>query len=69
MHNWSVDENYLKRFPKQYLLWKLEQQISYGLDKDKLDKKQVMANWDVLKKRLDPKRKALIEYFLWSKQS
>lgn len=69
MYNWSVDENYLKKFPKQHLLWKLEQQISYGLDGEKLDKKLVMANWEILKKRLDPKRKESIEYFLWSKQS
>ena len=69
MRNWSVDENYLKKFPKKYHLWQLEQMISYGLDGDKLDKKQVIANWEYLKKRLDPRRKKLIEFFLWPKKS
>lgn len=67
MHNWSVDESYLKKFPKKYQLWRLEQLISYGLDGKKLDKKKVIANWEYLKKRLDPKRKELIEFFLWPK--
>ena len=69
MYNWSVDENYLKKYPKKYELWKLEQLISYGLDKEKLDKKKVIANWKYLKNRLDPKRKEFIEYLLWPKQS
>lgn len=69
MHNWSVDENYLKKFPKKYRLWQLEQLISYGLDGEKLDKKEILANWDSLKGRLDSKRKELIEFFLWPKQS
>lgn len=69
MHNWSVDENYLKKFPKKYKLWRLEQLISYGLDGEKLDRKEVVANWEYLKKRLDPKRKELIEFLLWPKQS
>lgn len=65
MYNWSVDENYLKKFPKKYKLWKLEQKLSYGLDGEKLDKKEVIANWDYLKNRLDYKRRKLIEFFLW----
>ena len=69
MYNWSVDEKYLKKFPKKYKLWKLEQMLSYGLDGEKLDKEEVIANWDYLKKRLDPKRKDFIEYLLWPKQS
>lgn len=69
MYNWSVDENYLKKFPKKYRLWKLEQMISYGLEGERLDKKEILSNWDYLKKRLDPKRKELIEFFLWPKQS
>lgn len=55
-------------FPKQYKLWQLEQRLSYGLDGEKLDKKEVIANWDFLKKRLDPKRRQLIEFLLWPKQ-
>jgi hypothetical protein len=69
MYNWSVDEKYLKKYPKKYKLWKLEQMISYGLDDDKLDKKEVIANWEYLKKRLDPQKRTYLEFLLWSKQS
>ena len=67
MYNWSVDEKYIRRFPKQYKLWRMEQMLSYGLDGEKLDKKETIANWNYLKKRLDPKRRQLIEFLLWPK--
>lgn len=69
MYNWSVDETYLRKFPKQYRLWKLEQMLSYGLDGEKVDKKEVISNWNYLKKRLDPQRLRLLEFLLWPKQS
>lgn len=69
MYNWSVDENYLKKFPQKYRLWKLEQRLTYGLDGEKLSQEEVRANWDYLKKRLDSQRRQLIEFFLWPKQS
>lgn len=69
MFNWSVNEDYLKKFPKKYGLWKLEQLISYGLDGEKLDSHEVKTHWEYLKNRLDPKRKELMEYFLWPPQS
>ncbi|OGM33289.1 hypothetical protein A3D00_00175 [Candidatus Woesebacteria bacterium RIFCSPHIGHO2_02_FULL_38_9] len=66
MKNWSVDENYLKKFPKKYKLWKLEQQLSYGLDKgEKVDRKELLANWSVISKRLDPARYEFIKFLLW----
>lgn len=69
MHNWSVDEKYMKKFPEKYMLWRLEQMISYGLDGEKLDKKKVIIHWDYLKKRLDPQKRKYIEFLLWPKQS
>lgn len=69
MHNWSVDEKYLSRFPKKYKLWRLEQMLSYGLDGEKLDEKEIITNWEYLKKRLDPKRRQLFEFLLWPKLS
>ena len=69
MYNWSVDEKYLKKFPQQYKLWKLKQIISYGLDGEKLDKEEVINNWDGLKNRLDLNRRRFLEFLLWNKQS
>jgi len=68
MYNWSVDEEYMKKFPKKYRLWKLEQMISYGLDGEKLDKKEIIANWSYLAKRLDLDRRKFLEFLLWPKQ-
>jgi len=65
MKNWSVDENYIKKFPKAYELWKLEQMISYGLDKgEKLERDGVKKNWLYLKTRLDPNRAKYIEFII-----
>ena len=69
MRNWSVDEKYIKQFPKEYKLWQLEQTVSYGLDDEKLDKKELILNWDYLKKRIDPKRLKFLEFLLWPKRS
>ncbi|MBI4089559.1 MAG: hypothetical protein HY424_02520 [Candidatus Levybacteria bacterium] len=69
MYNWSVDEKYIKKFPKQYKLWRLEQLLSYGLDGERLEKKEVADNWKYLRVRLDPKRREFIEFLLWPRQS
>lgn len=66
MKNWSVDENYLKKSPRKYRLWKLEQQLTYGLDQgEKIDKKELLANWEYLRDRLDPNRREFIKFLLW----
>lgn len=69
MHNWSVDLKTLGKYPQKYKLWRMEQMLSYGLDGEKLDKKEVIANWNYLKRRLDLKRRQLIEFLLWPKLS
>jgi hypothetical protein len=67
MQNWSVDENYMKKFPRQYELWKLEQQLAYGIEEDeKIDKKKVIANWGFLKNRLDADTRHFIEFSIWN---
>ena len=68
MYNWSVDEKYLRKFPKRYELWRLEQLLNYGLDGEKIERKKVKANWQFLKNRLDPYRRKLVEFLLWPKQ-
>lgn len=66
MRNWSVDEEKLKKHPRKYARWKLEQQISYGLDAgEKISRKTVLKNWEWLRLRLDPKRAEVIKFLLW----
>jgi len=69
MRNWSVDENYLKKFPLKYKLWKLVQLLSYGLDNEKLNKREVMKYWDRIKNQLDPARRDYVHFLLWGNQS
>ncbi len=66
MKNWSVDENYLKKFPRKYKLWKLEQLLSYGLDKgEKINRRELIKSWSVIGPRLDPKRREFVKFLLW----
>lgn len=65
--NWSVDTKRLKKNKKQYIKWKLEQLINYGLNNEKIDK-------EVLKKYLedlhiDPDKKTFLKYLLYAKKS
>lgn len=69
MYNWSVDEKkFKKENPKEYRLWRLTQLINYGLDGEKLDKKEVKLAWEKIKDRLDPNTKVYLEYLLWGKR-
>ena len=66
MKNWSVDEDYLKKFPSRYKRWKLEQQINYGLDKgEKIKRSDLIKYWSAVSPRLDPQRREYIKFLLW----
>ena len=66
MKNWSVDENYLKKFPQKYKLWKLEQQLCYGLDKgERISRRELIKYWPIINGRLDPNRREFIKFLLW----
>lgn len=68
MINWSVDEKrFKKENPKEYKLWRLTQLINYGLDGEKLDKKEVIRAWPEIKDRLDPNSRGYLEYLIWGK--
>ncbi|KKQ34774.1 MAG: hypothetical protein US51_C0028G0009 [Microgenomates group bacterium GW2011_GWA2_37_6] len=67
MYNWSVDIKKLKKSPEKYSIWRMEQMINYGLDGERLDKKEAERTWDNIKDNLDPYKKRAIEYLLWGK--
>jgi hypothetical protein len=67
MRNWSVDEVKLKKSPPKYRLWKLEQQLTYGLDQgEKINRQELIRHWLKLKGRLNPKRRETVKFLLWS---
>ncbi|MBI5358058.1 hypothetical protein HZB69_00285 [Candidatus Amesbacteria bacterium] len=69
MYSWSTEELTLQSTnPKQYQIWKQIQLINYGLNEEKLDRKLLVSNWDVIKDQLDPLKASVIEYWLWGTQ-
>lgn len=70
MYNWSTDEEqFKKKDPEGYRLWRLIQLINYGLDGEKLNEEEVKNAWSKIEARLDPDIKKYLKYLLWPKQS
>ena len=70
MYNWSVDEErFKKEDPYGYKLWRLTQLINYGLDGEKLSRKEVKKAWPKIKDQLDLDIKKYVEFLLWPKRS
>lgn len=65
MYNWSVDTTILKKYPKQYTIWRLEQLINFGLDNEKIKRKELEENFDKLD--IDPQKKKYLQFLLSSK--
>ena len=66
MINWSVDEaKFKKSQPEKYKLWRLTQLINYGLDGERLEKKEVVKNWDYLNKKIDPQSRNYLKFLIW----
>ena len=66
MHNWSTDTTQLRKNPEKYKIWKLEQQINFGLDNKKISKKDLKRNWGKIV--IDPSRKKFLHLILWPKK-
>jgi len=65
MYNWSVDEEYLAKFPEKYKIWKLEQLINFGLGGDKINRKDLEKYFNVL--HIDPVKKKYLRFMLANK--
>ncbi|KKU44396.1 MAG: hypothetical protein UX60_C0007G0020 [Berkelbacteria bacterium GW2011_GWA2_46_7] len=62
MHNWSVDEKALQKYPEQYRKWRLEQLINFGLDGEKLDVAELKKALPNL--MVDPAKKRYLQFLL-----
>lgn len=65
MYNWSVDEKQLKKYPKEYQIWKLEQMINWGLGGEKINKRLLLRYWRKL--FMDKPTRNYLKFLLWSK--
>jgi len=62
MKNWSTNVNSLKVDPIKYTIWKLEQMVNFGLDKEKLNASDLKKYWQKL--NLDPDKKKYLSRIL-----
>lgn len=68
MYNWNIDVKKLKKNKEEYTLWKLKQNINYGLNGDLLKRSDLVKYWGKIKAELDPYRARMIEFLLWKKK-
>ena len=62
MKNWSTNEEYLKKYPEKYNIWKLEQLINFGLGNEKLSLQNVKKN--INKLAIDPLKKRYLKFLI-----
>lgn len=67
MYNWNTDISSFDRKSPEFVIWKLEQLINFGLNREKLNFGLVKKYWKRLV--LDPKRKSFLKALIWGKQS
>lgn len=65
MH-WSTDTKILKKNPKKYAVWQLEQAVNFGLGSKKIKQADLKKYWSKL--RLDPAKKNYLQFLLWPKK-
>jgi hypothetical protein len=63
MRNWSTDTEVLEKDPETYAVWKLEQQVNFGLDGEKIQEAALRKYWDRL--QIDPARRAFLSVLLY----
>ncbi len=59
MYNWNTNTTILKKHPEKYTIWKLEQLINYGLDGEKIDKKELLKYWGKI--RIEPQYRNFLQ--------
>ena len=62
MYNWHTNTAALKKNPEKFKIWKLEQAISFGLNGEKISKKEVKKYFSKL--TLDPSRAKFIQLLI-----
>lgn len=64
---WDYDIEELKKTEQGRLLI-LERMINYGVDEgEKIPLQDVEKHWDILKDRIEPRRRRLFEMLIWNK--
>lgn len=64
MYNWSVDTTQLKKDPKRYTIWHLERLINFGLNGEKISRKDLNHYFTQL--HIEPRKKRYLKLLLQS---
>lgn len=62
MKNWSTKLEKIDKTSRQYRVWRLEQLINFGLDKEKISKEELKKYLDEL--YIDDQKKAYLKFLL-----
>ena len=67
MRNWSTDTTRLQENPEKYAVWRLEQQLNYGLsENEKIERRLLEKYLPVL--NIDKTTRNLLEFLLYDKK-
>lgn len=64
MYNWNVDTNRLKKDPRAYDKFVLEQRINFGLNSSKISLKKLKKYWSEIS--IDPVKKRYLAKIVWN---
>ncbi|HCR93079.1 MAG TPA: hypothetical protein DIU47_03955 [Candidatus Pacebacteria bacterium] len=67
MYNWSVHTPRLKKNPRAYNTFVLEQRINFGLNGKKLSRSLLKKYWNELV--IDPHKRTFLEKIIWTQPS
>ena len=62
MQHWSVDTGELKKDPKKYAIWRLENAVNFGIRDGKISESELRNHWNELD--LDPHKKKFLAMLL-----
>ncbi|PIS21789.1 hypothetical protein COT51_00915 [candidate division WWE3 bacterium CG08_land_8_20_14_0_20_41_15] len=67
MYNWNTEASSFGKKKPDFIIWKLNQLINFGLNGEKINFDLVKKYWKKL--TLDPNRKKFLQALIWGKQS
>ena len=67
MRNWSTDTKNLQAHPDEFAVWKLEQQLNYGLDEGEKIERALLEKYLPLL-NIDKDTRNFLEYILYDKK-
>lgn len=62
MRNWSIETKKLKKNKDEFIIWKLEQLVNFGLGNEKIKKSELKKYWKIID--IDPAKRKLLSLFI-----